>query len=444
MHKPFVKQTEAAVNNDTTFARVKRWMYRGQRPNWMARIANRAWAIVAASGLTRNDVVTLEVTGRTSGRIISFPLVMAVVDGERYLVSMIGDTTQWVKNVRAAAGRAVLRSGGREAVQLEELPADQRAPILKAYLQRAEGVRPHIPIDQDAPLAAFETIAAAFPAFCVITSTPPLTRASQSQSPLTFFLLTFVLSSPFWLLGALTDRQFLPGVPVSSLMVLGPLLAASILVYRENKTASVVELLKRSFDYKRIEAKVWYAPIVLLMPGAMAVEYGVLRWLGSPVPPPQFSVLTALVLFLAVFIAALSEELGWMGYAIDPLQARSSALQAGMLLGLAWAAWHVIPLLQAGRAPAWITWWSLATVAQRVLIVWLYNNTGKSVFVTAVYHAMMNVTWQLFPVNGSFYDPRITALLVTCVAAIVTVVWGPKTLAQSSGIVGNQRSRSIP
>ena len=97
MHKSFSKQTEAAANNDTTFARVKRWMYRGQRPNWMARIANRAWGIGAARGLTRNDVVTLEVTGRTSGRVISFPLVMAVVDGERYLVSMLGDNTQWVK-----------------------------------------------------------------------------------------------------------------------------------------------------------------------------------------------------------------------------------------------------------------------------------------------------------------------------------------------------------
>jgi hypothetical protein len=143
MQEPFVKQTEHAGNNDTTFARVKRWMYCGQRPNWMVRIANRAWAIGAARGLTRNDVVTLEVIGRTSGRMISFPLVIAVVDGERYLVSMLGDNTQWVKNVRAAGGRAVLRSGSREVVQLEELPADQRAPILKAYLQRAEGAPSH-------------------------------------------------------------------------------------------------------------------------------------------------------------------------------------------------------------------------------------------------------------------------------------------------------------
>jgi len=80
---------------------------------------------------------TLEVTGRKSGRTISLPVVMAVVDGQRYLVSMLGEDVNWVQNVRAAGGRAVLRSGGREEVQLEEVPADQRAPILRAYLQRA-------------------------------------------------------------------------------------------------------------------------------------------------------------------------------------------------------------------------------------------------------------------------------------------------------------------
>jgi len=256
------------------------------------------------------------------------------------------------------------------------------------------------------------------------------TSSSIRRSPLIFFLLAFTLSIPFWLVGAVTGLQLLPGLPVSSLMVLGPLMAALILVYRENKTMGVTELLKRSFDHKRIRAKVWYAPIVLLMPGVMALEYGLLRLMGSPIPAPQFPVLMALVMFLVAFIAALSEELGWMGYAIDPMQNRSNALYASILLGLVWSAWHFVPLMQAGRSPAWIAWWCLFTVASRVLIVWLYNNTGRSVFVAAVYHAMMNVTWQLFPINGSYYDPRITALIVTLAAVIVTVVWGPKTLAQ--------------
>src|SRR5450631_2180862 len=94
--------------------RFLRWAYRGHRPNWIARILNRASAVAASAGVAPNLLVTLEVTGRKSGRIVSLPLVIVSVDGQRYLVSMLGDDVQWVRNVRAAGGRAVLRSGGRE------------------------------------------------------------------------------------------------------------------------------------------------------------------------------------------------------------------------------------------------------------------------------------------------------------------------------------------
>jgi deazaflavin-dependent oxidoreductase (nitroreductase family) len=112
-------------------------------------------------------MVTLEVTGRKSGRTISLPTVVTVIDGQRYLVSMLGENVQWVKNVRAADGRAVLRSGGRQEVHLAEVPAEQRAPILKAYLQLASGARPHLPVSKDAPIADFEKVAGAFPVFRV-------------------------------------------------------------------------------------------------------------------------------------------------------------------------------------------------------------------------------------------------------------------------------------
>lgn len=148
-----------------TLSDFTRWLYRGQRPNWIARILNRATAAVASSGVTSNYMETLEVAGRKSGRTFSLPLVMTVVDGQRYLVSMLGDNVQWVHNVRAAGGRAVLRSGGREEIQLEEVPTDQRAPILRAYLQRAPGARPHVPVNKDAALAEFQKVAAAFPVF---------------------------------------------------------------------------------------------------------------------------------------------------------------------------------------------------------------------------------------------------------------------------------------
>ena len=258
-----------------------------------------------------------------------------------------------------------------------------------------------------------------------------LNSVSKGRSPLLFLLLVFALSVPLSLAGGLIGLELLPGVPVSSLVgTFCPMIAALILVYRRDKAAGMAGLLKRAFDYKRITSKIWVVPVLLLMPAVMLIEYGLLRLMGSPIPAPRFAVWTPVVMFLAFFIAALGEELGWTGYAIDPLQDRSNALQAAILLGLAWAAWHLIPVVQVGRSPAWIVWQCLFWVATRVLSVWLYNNTGRSVFAAAMFHTMLNVSTFLFPVNGSFYDPRLTALIVTPVAVIVTLVWGAGTLAQ--------------
>jgi hypothetical protein len=125
---------------------------------------------VHASGIAPDYLVTLDVAGRRSGRTVSLPLVMVVLDRERYLVSMLGEDAAWVRNVKAAAGRAVLRHGRSEHVRLEELAIEKRAPVLKAYLQRAPGGRPHIPVDKDAPLEAFGAIAARVPVFRVLSA----------------------------------------------------------------------------------------------------------------------------------------------------------------------------------------------------------------------------------------------------------------------------------
>jgi hypothetical protein len=94
---------------------------------------------------------------------------MIVMNGERYLVSMLGVETNWVRNVKAAGGEARLRHGIREQILLQEVEVSQRAPILKAYLQRAPGARPHIAISQDAPISEFEKIASQYPVFRVKT-----------------------------------------------------------------------------------------------------------------------------------------------------------------------------------------------------------------------------------------------------------------------------------
>jgi deazaflavin-dependent oxidoreductase (nitroreductase family) len=147
---------------------LKTWFYRGGRPNRVARVLDRGTAALYGRGIAPDYLVTLEVVGRKSGRTIALPLVMVIVGGERYLVSMLGEKTNWVHNVRAAGGDVTLRHGRREKVRLEEVVVDRRASVLQTYLKRAPNARAHLPVSKDAPLAEFERIASRLPVFRVV------------------------------------------------------------------------------------------------------------------------------------------------------------------------------------------------------------------------------------------------------------------------------------
>ena len=260
----------------------------------------------------------------------------------------------------------------------------------------------------------------------------PHAPAPRGRSPLRFFLTVVALSIPFAWLGAVTDLQLYPGIPVAALAFVCPVSAAALLSYRENGAAAVSALLRRAFDFRRIRAKVWYLPTVLLMPGVTVAASGLMRAMRSPLPTPRFPIPGAFILFLAFLVAALGEELGWSGYALDPMQKRWSALQASVVLGVVWALWHVIAMVEAGQSPAWIAWGCLDMLGTRVLMVWLYNNTGKSVFAVALYHAIANLSVKsMFP-GGSYEAERLIALILAATAATVTIIWGPRTLTRAS------------
>ncbi len=142
-----------------------RWLYRGGRPNRFARLQNRASAIAFAAGIVPKRAAALETPGRRRGRVVSFPVAIADFEGERYRVSMLGANANWVRNLKAAGGRAVLRHGRRESVHLEEVEPTARAPILRRYLQVAPAARPHVPVDRSAPLAEFAQVAPDYPVF---------------------------------------------------------------------------------------------------------------------------------------------------------------------------------------------------------------------------------------------------------------------------------------
>ncbi len=262
------------------------------------------------------------------------------------------------------------------------------------------------------------------------------TEALQDKLPLDYFLLVFVLAVPFWLFG--WGKLPLPiNLPIVALGTFVPAIAAAILCYRRDGINGVRELLEKALDYRKIKNKLWYIPMLFLIPSLLLLEYVIMRLTGLPLPDPiQIPFLLVPPFLLMFFIGDAGEELGWTGYAIDPMQNRWGAFKASLILGIVWAMWHLIPWVETGNSPTWILWQALGTIALRMLFVWFYNSTGKSVFAVILVHDTVNVSEFLFPNYGSHYDPFVFAILVWLTTIIVLVRWRPQPAGVAATLDG--------
>jgi len=253
-----------------------------------------------------------------------------------------------------------------------------------------------------------------------------------------FFALIFLLSVPLWVLG-MTDLVALPpNTPLYTpnllwhvAIALLPMIAALILVYQKHGAHGVKQLFWRPFDATRIKVKIWYVPIFLLFPSLMVLEYGLLHYIGVSLPNLSLPDMTVPVFFVLFFVLGIGEELGWTGYALDPLQERWTALGAGLGLGIVSAVWHLVPLLEEPHTPMWIVWHLAHMLPLRVITVWLYNNTQSSMFAVVAFHASVNIGQTVWPFYGTtgYYNPFVASIFLIIVATIATILWGPQTLA---------------
>jgi deazaflavin-dependent oxidoreductase (nitroreductase family) len=149
--------------------REKRKNSRGER------VMNRVWYRIVATGLVPRrwpgapilGSTTLEVRGRKSGVTRRMPVTWVEVGGQRYLVAMMGEESDWVHNARATGGHVVLKRGRRREAVLEELPVEERAPIIQAWYKRTGSSTPrrYIGLEPGADLVEFERISPRWPVF---------------------------------------------------------------------------------------------------------------------------------------------------------------------------------------------------------------------------------------------------------------------------------------
>ena len=142
-----------------------RYFYRDWRPTRLGRIWSAIYAFATGLGLGPEALVTLQVKSRTDGSLCSTVLACANYEGTRYVVSMLGHTSQWVQNLRAAGGKAFIKRGRSRPVMLTEIPPEHSAPMLKAWCQVATSGRQHLPVPHDAALSDFAAIAPDYPVF---------------------------------------------------------------------------------------------------------------------------------------------------------------------------------------------------------------------------------------------------------------------------------------
>lgn len=262
---------------------------------------------------------------------------------------------------------------------------------------------------------------------------PPIRR--PTGGPWSFFALVFALAAPFWLLGAVVPGPAgAPmGLPASALQFVCPGVAALILRYRRGGGVPLRRGLGTLVAPRPVaHGWTWYAIALGLVPVALVLAYRVL-WLAGATPTGPVTPVTAAPALLAVFaVSAAFEEAGWMGYALPRLRRRRNALSAGLILGVVWAVFHLVPLFEAGRPPAWIAGWFVGTVAARVLIVWLCAN-ARALLPAILLHTTLNLGGSFFPGYAGAAPQIALGVILALVAVVVVAVCGRHTLTGRPG-----------
>jgi membrane protease YdiL (CAAX protease family) len=190
------------------------------------------------------------------------------------------------------------------------------------------------------------------------------------------------------------------GWPTHLPALIGPLLAAFVMTARRQGRPGVRDLFRRMVRV-HVPVRWWMfalSPLILLMI-VLLIETA----LGQDLPATkEFAIFSGLpsswgVLGVAgiLLFAGFGEETGWRGYALPHLQQRHSPLVATVIVAALWVVWHT-PMLRVVDTYrsfnlAILVGWIIGLFCGAVVLTWLYNRTGGSILLVAIWHATYNL-----------------------------------------------------
>jgi uncharacterized protein len=270
----------------------------------------------------------------------------------------------------------------------------------------------------------------------------PVKDAVARHSVATFLLIGIGVYVAAALISALVDLKILPfDLPLYGVLggILGVGLAAFVVTAATDGRAGVEDLLRRSLRW-RVPAR-WYLIALLGVPvtaaliaiaiyGTEAVESPPGGW-----PRALGAVLVVFVLQLALF--QLAEEIGWTGFLQDRWQDRYSPLKLSAMVALPWAVWHLpdffvdegLGIEQLVSAPFFLAFEFISLFFARVLIVWLYDRTGRSVLLVAIFHASFDasiseLSFDIIPGSNVARFLILSGVVVIAATAVIVATRG--------------------
>ncbi|MGC1550049.1 MAG: CPBP family glutamic-type intramembrane protease [Rhodanobacter sp.] len=227
-------------------------------------------------------------------------------------------------------------------------------------------------------------------------------QAVFKTPPWFYFVLAFIIAWTFWLVPLLGSRNVIAvSASVQTIFLVlgafGPFFAAFISRYRDGGWPAVRSFASRAFRFRigprYLMAALFLVPLLGLVAAWIYAQQGGPA-LALAVPPMQILILFPLLFFVG---GSLNEEFGW-AYAIDRLQQRYRLLPAAVILGVIWGFWHLPLFFIVGATQSFMPFWAFVmfTVGARVLFVWAYEGTAKSILTTLLFHTTTNLTLNLF------------------------------------------------
>jgi len=243
---------------------------------------------------------------------------------------------------------------------------------------------------------------------------------SNIQRVAGFFVLTFLVSWTSWGIGAFLGTETIFWPVLSTLAGFGPLIAGGVFSWRQREHRAWARQLARW----RVDGR-WWILAVVGAPVLSLIGYGIfIAASGASLGlsgGPSAAAVTYLILFAYIFLlrGGIGEEMGWRGYALPELQKTHTTLVAALIVGVAWAGWH-LPLfvVQGTRQSGSFALYLASVIGLSVVLAWLYTNTRGSVLLAVVFHAQ----WNVFD-SGALFAPQNTTDIVAP-AASALVIWG--------------------